>query len=82
MNSFKSLRTYPFYFIVFYLLMFMGFAVYSVFMPVYLDELGFDNSNIGTLLSLGSFVGLFAQPLWGVVSDRSKSKNNVLRLLV
>jgi len=80
--NFKNLRTYPFYFIVYYLLMFMGFGVYSVFMPVYLDELGFDNSSIGTLLSLGSFVGLFAQPLWGVVSDRSKSKNNVLKLLV
>jgi PPP family 3-phenylpropionic acid transporter len=81
LNNFKGLRSYPFYFIAFYLFLYMGFAVFSVFMPVYLDELGYDNSDIGTLLSLGSFVGLFAQPLWGIISDRSKTKNNVLKVL-
>ncbi|GAE90157.1 3-phenylpropionic acid transporter [Acetivibrio straminisolvens JCM 21531] len=60
----------------------MGLAVFGVFMPVYLEGLGYDNTDIGTFLSISSFVGLFAQPIWGVISDRAKAKNNVLKTLL
>lgn len=82
MDNLKHSEKYPYSFILFYSLLYMGFAVFSVFMPVYLDELGYDNTDIGTLLSISSFVGLFAQPMWGVISDRAKAKNNVLKTLV
>jgi len=52
----------------------MGLAVFGVFMPVYLEGLGYDNTDIGTFLSISSFVGLFAQPIWGVISDRANPK--------
>lgn len=73
---------YPYFFIVFYSLIFMSLAVFGIFMPIYLNNLGYNNTEIGTLLSLGSFVALFAQPLWGVASDRSKTKNDVLKTLL
>lgn len=60
----------------------MSLAVFGIFMPVYLDDLGYSKTEIGTLLALGSFVALFSQPLWGVASDRSKTKNDILKTLL
>ncbi|HOM01691.1 MAG TPA: MFS transporter [Acetivibrio sp.] len=82
LDSLKHSEKYPFSLILFYSLLYMAFAVFGVFMPVYLEGLGYDNTDIGTLLSISSFVGLFAQPVWGVVSDRAKSKNTVLKTLL
>ncbi|ADU74123.1 PPP family 3-phenylpropionic acid transporter [Acetivibrio thermocellus AD2] len=82
LDNLKRSERYPFSFILFYSLFYMGLAVFGVFMPVYLEGLGYDNTDIGTFLSISSFVGLFAQPIWGVISDRAKSKNNVLKMLV
>jgi len=74
LDNLKRSERYPFSFILFYSLFYMGLAVFGVFMPVYLEGLGYDNTDIGTFLSISSFVGLFAQPIWGVISDRAKSK--------
>lgn len=54
--------------------------VYS-FLPVYLDQSGFRESQIGVLLALGPLMSIVLQPFIGVLVDRSPYKNTILILL-
>jgi len=56
-------------------------AVYNCFMPLYLGNY-FDEIAVGTLLSIGPIIMILAPILWGKVSDKAKSKNFVLILLI
>lgn len=69
-------------FIVLYALFYAGNAVYGTFLPVYLDQAGFTQTAIGSLLALGPLIAILAQPLWGLAGDRAQSKNNVLLVLI
>jgi PPP family 3-phenylpropionic acid transporter len=69
-------------FFLVYALLYMSNAVFGTFLPVYLDHVGFSSTAVGSILSLGPFVTILAQPIWGTAGDRAKSKNNVLKLLV
>jgi Nucleoside H+ symporter. len=60
----------------------MANAVYNTFMPVYIKQQGFTSTVTGALLALGTLVAIFAQLFWGLASDRARSKNNVLKILV
>ncbi|WP_010248409.1 MFS transporter [Acetivibrio cellulolyticus] len=82
MFNHKNSDRYPYCFLIYYALNFMATAVFGVFMPVYLKSLNYNNGQIGVLLALGSFVALFAQPVWGVASDRAKTKNSILMFLL
>lgn len=82
MININKKERYPFYFFIFYLLIFMSGGVFNTFLPLYFKEKGFDQTSIGTLLAIGPFVAILAQPLWGLVCDRAHTKNNVLRLLM
>jgi PPP family 3-phenylpropionic acid transporter len=55
---------------------------YYTFLPIYLQSRGFDSIQIGILLAVGPFVAILAQPFWGTVGDRSKSKNSVFRMIM
>lgn len=70
------------YFLFFYVFIYAGNAVYGTFLPVYFQDIGFSAIQIGTLLSLGPFVAILAQPLWGSLGDRAKTKNIVLLILL
>ncbi len=63
-----------YYFLFFYVITYMGNAVYSTFIPVYFLNIGFSPSQIGTLLSLGPLVAILAQPVWGALGDRARTK--------
>lgn len=41
-----------------------------LFLPILFEEKGYSASEIGLLMSIGPFVSIFAQPLWGYLSDR------------
>lgn len=82
MHKYNNTQKYPYIFPVFYALIFMSLAVFSIFMPVYLDKVGYNGAQVGILTASGSIVALFSQPFWGVVSDRAKTKNSVLSLLL
>ena len=60
----------------------MGNAVFGTYMPVYFQSAGLSPSQIGILLSLGPLVAVLAQPVWGAVGDRARSKNSVLAVLL
>lgn len=68
--------------ILFYFFIYMNNAVYGTFVPVYFENIGFTNTQIGLLLSIGPLAAILAQPLWGTVSDRARTKNSVLVLLL
>lgn len=70
------------YFLLFYAVVYMGNAVYGTYIPVYFQSIGASPAQIGTLLSLGPLVAVLAQPVWGAVSDRAKTKNSILALLL
>jgi PPP family 3-phenylpropionic acid transporter len=71
-----------YYFLIYYAVIYMGNAIYGTFIPVYLFSSGFSHSQIGTMLSLGPFIAILAQPWWGTVGDRARTKNAVLLLLI
>ena len=49
-------------------------ALFIPFLPVYLGEQGLSTSEIGIIIGTGGFVTLFAQPLWGFISDNYFSR--------
>jgi MFS transporter, PPP family, 3-phenylpropionic acid transporter len=57
-------------------------AIYGTFLPVYLHRSGFTDTLIGTLLAIGPFVAFPAQPFWGLLGDRARSKNTILRVML
>ncbi|MDQ2085496.1 MFS transporter [Herbivorax sp. ANBcel31] len=82
MKNTQHMKNYPFIFPAFYVLIYMALAVFSVFLPVYLDSLEYSGTQIGILLAIGSFVAIFSQPFWGIACDRAKTKNSVIKLLL
>jgi PPP family 3-phenylpropionic acid transporter len=53
-------------------------AVLMPFLPLYFGQKGYSSSQIGLLMMVGPFVAIFAQPLWGYLSDRY----NTLKLII
>ncbi|WP_084822329.1 MFS transporter [Bacillus sp. SA1-12] len=77
----KSSTIY-FFFIILYAVAYMGNAVFQTFLPVYLDSIDLSKTEIAALLSFGPLMAILAQPIWGSIGDRSKTKNSVLQLLM
>ncbi|MCM3786091.1 MFS transporter [Neobacillus mesonae] len=57
-------------------------AVFTSFFQIYLQNIGLTKIQIGTLMAIGPFVSLFANPFWGYMSDRSQNiRKTVLFML-
>lgn len=82
MSTKTGMQQYMFYFVALYTLFYMSNAVFGTFVPVYLNHIGFSQTAIGSLLALGPFVAIIAQPVWGMAGDRAQTKNKVLQILV
>jgi PPP family 3-phenylpropionic acid transporter len=80
MDKKRSMQLY--YFFVIYALLYIGNGIYNPFIPVYLNSIGLSSTAIGSLMALGPFVAIIAQPLWGMAGDRARSKNSVLKILL
>jgi PPP family 3-phenylpropionic acid transporter len=61
---------------------FSTFALFLSFLPVYAKFAGVSGTHIGWILGMGSLISIVAQPLWGMVSDRSRTIKKVLLLLL
>ncbi|PLT45957.1 putative 3-phenylpropionic acid transporter [Paenibacillus pasadenensis] len=66
----------------FYFVLYSANAIYGTFAPVYFRQLGYGSSDIGLLLSIGPFIAVLAQPAWGSLADKARSKNAVLAALL
>ncbi|TJY44055.1 MFS transporter [Cohnella pontilimi] len=58
------------------------FSLFLSFMPVYGTKAGFSDTHLGFILGMGSFISIFSQPIWGMVSDRFRTIRKVLLLLI
>ena len=73
---------YPWIICAYYVLGSLGKAAYQGFMPVYFNTIFNDDTiKVGLLMGVLPLVSVFTQPMWGIIADRTRSKNNVLRLL-
>ncbi len=57
-------------------------AIFIPFLPVYLAEQGLKPGQIGFIVGTGGFVTIITQPLWGMISDKSKTIRKVLMILI
>ncbi|MGF7047792.1 PPP family 3-phenylpropionic acid transporter [Paenibacillus sp. DS2015] len=67
---------------MFNFLYFALLALFIPFLPVFLDNQGLSPSQIGFIVGTGGFITIFAQPLWGMISDRTKTIRKVLLFLL
>jgi len=59
-----------------------GLGVFFPFYSLYLHEnAGLDAMQVGVVYAVLPLIGLFAQPLWGQVADRTGSRSRILALL-
>ncbi|MCU6796271.1 MULTISPECIES: MFS transporter [Paenibacillus] len=65
---------------IFYAFVYMSIGTFSSYIGIYMTEAGIGHSEIGILTSIGAVIGLVAQPIWGVLSDRAKTKNQILMI--
>jgi PPP family 3-phenylpropionic acid transporter len=75
MNAPKLLKGFNF-------LYFALLAMFIPFLPVYLNEQGLSPVQIGFIIGTGGFVTLIAQPLWGIISDKTRTIRKVLLVLL
>ncbi len=66
---------------VIYLLMFMAFAVWRVFYNIYLDSIGLDGSQIGTINAIMQSSIFIVVAIWGVYADK-RGIRPILRIAV
>ncbi|NJM16365.1 MAG: MFS transporter [Bacteroidales bacterium] len=64
-----------------YLIIYMAFATWRVYYNIFLEDLGFKGSQIGTLNALMQSTIFFVVAYWGVVADK-RGIRPTLRLLV
>lgn len=68
------------------LLPYLGFyaaqAVFGTYLNLYLKSVGYTQTQMGTFTSASTVLVLLAQPFWGNVSDRARSKNRVITMMM
>ncbi|NGZ76191.1 MFS transporter [Saccharibacillus alkalitolerans] len=57
-------------------------AVFASFFPLYLQDRGMSKLEIGTLMAIGPFVSLVANPFWGYLVDRLENTRRMLILML
>lgn len=75
MSSSNLLRSFNF-------LYFALLAMFVSFLPVYLDAQGLAATKIGLIIGTGGIITIFSQPLWGMISDKTKTIKKVMLLLL
>ncbi|WNF36109.1 MFS transporter [Bacillaceae bacterium IKA-2] len=62
-----------------YFLIFFSFGGLFPLLSVYLrNEVGLSGTEIGTIMSIGPIMMIFAQPIWGIVSDYTQKPRELL----
>ena len=75
-------NSYPYRLGLFLVSYYVTNSVFQGFMSLFYTARGFSSGQIGVIYACIAAISVVLQPLWGIRADRSKSKNNVLRLLI
>lgn len=78
----KDKEPFPIKLFFIYVLFYAGQAIYNVYLNLFLNQNGFSNTQLGLLSSVSTTALVLIQPLWGVLSDKSKSKNRIVGMLL
>ena len=81
-NKTADKTPFPVYLFLTYFIFYCGHSVYNTYGTVFLSQNGFSQSVIGIMSSVATLVLVLIQPLWGVISDKSKNKNRIAGLLI
>ncbi len=55
---------------ILYFLQFGALGIFIPFVNVYYRNIGLSGTQIGLLITVGSLIGIFATPMWGLLCDR------------
>lgn len=64
---------------LFYFIYFGTVGSFWPYITLFLKKLNYSGQQIGLLTAVGPLVMLLAQPVWGVINDKAKSSNGILR---
>lgn len=65
-----------------FVIFFSSLALIGSYMNLYLDSTGLSKSEIGLTVSISTGFLLLVQPIWGLLSDKSRNKNILLVLML
>lgn len=75
-------RGYPWRYAAFLIAYYMANAVYQGYISKYFQMRGATTDQLSVLLAAAPLISIAAQPFWGAMGDRAKSRNRVLRLMI
>lgn len=67
---------------LYYSSIFMAGSIVTAYISIYFSEINFSYSQIGLLNSMGAFISIISQPIWGSLSDKSENKNDILKIIL
>ncbi|MFD2115625.1 MFS transporter [Paenibacillus yanchengensis] len=67
---------------LFNLFMFGSWSLLNPFLPIYFQNIGFTNLQIGLLMSMGPMISIVANPFWGYWSDRTQNTRLILLIML
>ncbi|PQP84498.1 MFS transporter [Paenibacillus sp. PCH8] len=70
-----SLKLYNFF-------IYGAISIFAGFLQLYLQEIGMTKLEIGSLMAIGPFISLFANPFWGFWSDKSRNIRIILMIMM
>lgn len=70
------------YLCIFYLLYYVTIGVFSPYINVYYERLGFSGSQIGTINALGYILAMCCTPLWGIITDKTHKYKGMIAFLL
>ena len=72
----------PKVFYIYYFAVFMGTSIYNSFFSTFFTQAGMTAAQVGLLFGVAPLVGIVVQPIWGALTDKARTKNSVLLLVI
>lgn len=73
--SLKALKLYNFF-------IYGTMVIFTGFFQLYLQDIGMNKVEIGSLMAIAPFVSVFANPFWGYWSDRAENIKRIILIMM
>lgn len=70
------------YICLFYLILYISIGVFSPYLNVYYERLGFEGSQIGLVNSLSLIAAMLITPIWGNIGDKTRNTKGMIAFLM